>query len=365
MRRTTLGGLSASALNARPALGGRLGEPGKAALPPPAPRAERSAGDLGAPSGAFGARTSLRRTSVFSGSGSALRQARAHACAAGLRAPAVADARCLQDPRPVADKAFVAGCTQALITFLATRGYDRPLSPKLLSSNKEFAAVVAFLARRVDPGAPPLGPRVEEEVPALFKRLRYPFAIPKSALQAVGSPHTWPALVAALAWLVELLRYEEAASAGGSAAGALAQGGAAAATERGFFDFCAASYGAYLAGDDARVAALDATLEAAHGDADAAAADEAARQAEANASLDQQLRSARDAAVPLADLGAKKVRESSSLLTRAHSHPFNSSNAGCAGGRRASPGGAERRGGEPRGGAAVQADRPARRGVRR
>jgi hypothetical protein len=86
MRRTTLGGLSASALNARPALGGRLGEPGKAALPPAAPRAERSAGDLGAPSGAFGARTSLRRTSVFSGSGSALRQARAHACAAGLRA---------------------------------------------------------------------------------------------------------------------------------------------------------------------------------------------------------------------------------------------------------------------------------------
>jgi kinetochore protein NDC80 len=240
-----------------------------------------------------------------------------------LATPCFADARCLQDPRPVADKAFVAGCTQALITFLATRGYDRPLSPKLLSSNKEFAAVVAFLARRVDPGAPLLGPRVEEEVPALFKPLRYPFAIPKSALQAVGSPHTWPALVAALAWLVELLRYEEAASApaGGSAPGGLAQGGAAAATERGFFDFCAASYGAYLAGDDARVAALDAALEAAHGDADAAAADEAARQADANASLDQQLRSARDAAVPLADLGAKKVSGSCarSLRFRAHS----------------------------------------------
>ena len=82
MRRTTLGGLSASQLNARPALGGsRLGEASKGApLPPPAPRAERSAGDLGAAGATgstFGGRASLRRTSVFSNGGSALRQARA------------------------------------------------------------------------------------------------------------------------------------------------------------------------------------------------------------------------------------------------------------------------------------------------
>ena len=82
MRRTKLGELSASQLTARPALGGsRLGEASKGApLPPPAPRAERSAGDLGASAAAgstFGARASLRRTSVFSGSGSALRQVRA------------------------------------------------------------------------------------------------------------------------------------------------------------------------------------------------------------------------------------------------------------------------------------------------
>ena len=91
MRRTTLGGLSASQLNARPALGGsRLGEASKGApLPPPAPRAERSAGDLGVAGAAgstFGGRASLRRTSVFSNSGSALRQVRA-CCAASLAAP--------------------------------------------------------------------------------------------------------------------------------------------------------------------------------------------------------------------------------------------------------------------------------------
>lgn len=32
-------------------------------------------------------------------------------------------------------------------------------------------------------------------------------------LQAVGSPHTWPSLLAALAWLVELLTYDERAEA--------------------------------------------------------------------------------------------------------------------------------------------------------
>ncbi len=82
MRRTTLGGLTSSQLNARPSMGGSrlaaLGEGGGKALPPPAPRLERSLGELGG-AGAPAARGSLplqRRTSVYSGSGSGLRQVR-------------------------------------------------------------------------------------------------------------------------------------------------------------------------------------------------------------------------------------------------------------------------------------------------
>ena len=51
------------------------------------------------------------------------------------------------------------------------------------------------------------------QVPQLYKRLRYPFQISKSNLTAVGSPHTWPSLLAALTWLVELLNYQERAEA--------------------------------------------------------------------------------------------------------------------------------------------------------
>ena len=37
--------------------------------------------------------------------------------------------------------------------------------------------------------------------------------VSKSALFAVGAPHTWPGLLAALAWLTEMLNYEEKAAA--------------------------------------------------------------------------------------------------------------------------------------------------------
>jgi len=53
--------------------------------------------------------------------------------------------------------------------------------------------------------------KIEDDVPAFFKRLRYPFQISKSSLFAVGSPHTWPGLLASLVWITELLSYVEKA----------------------------------------------------------------------------------------------------------------------------------------------------------
>lgn len=53
--------------------------------------------------------------------------------------------------------------------------------------------------------------KIEDDVPAFFKRLRYPFQISKSSLFAVGSPHTWPTLLASLVWITELLSYVEKA----------------------------------------------------------------------------------------------------------------------------------------------------------
>ena len=72
------------------------------------------------------------------------------------------------------------------------------------------AIAILFKAVQVDPYMKIVG-KMEDEVPAFFKRMRYPFAISKSALFAVGSPHTWPGLLAALVWLTDLLYYAEKA----------------------------------------------------------------------------------------------------------------------------------------------------------
>ena len=47
--------------------------------------------------------------------------------------------------------------------------------------------------------------KIEDEIALGFKSLGYPFNISKTALVAAGSSHTWPTLLLALTWLIELL----------------------------------------------------------------------------------------------------------------------------------------------------------------
>ena len=48
--------------------------------------------------------------------------------------------------------------------------------------------------------------KVEEEVPKILKLLSYPFTISKSAMFAIGSLHSWPTLLGALHWMVDLIK---------------------------------------------------------------------------------------------------------------------------------------------------------------
>ena len=127
--------------------------------------------------------------------------------------------------------------------------------------------------------------KIEEDVPAFYKRLRYPFQISKSSLFAVGSPHTWPTLLASLVWVVELLLYSEKAVSGtlvvDKAISVAAQTYKRAITkctlirlylqaktedslederqkaESDFFGYVAESYRCFLAGDDAKCEQVD------------------------------------------------------------------------------------------------------------
>jgi kinetochore protein NDC80 len=118
------------------------------------------------------------------------------------------------DPRPITDKAYQAQCIKQLLHYLTKNGYGYPISPKSLArpSGKDFSNIVSFMLRKLDPSFQnnDNSMKFEDEVAMNFKAMGYPFPISKTALVAAGSPHTWPALLAALTWLMEHLKCEEA-----------------------------------------------------------------------------------------------------------------------------------------------------------
>lgn len=117
-----------------------------------------------------------------------------------------------QESRPILNKEYQSNCMRRIINYLSTHQFPQAISPKMLSSptGKDFSCIVSFLFQQIDPAFKIQG-KVEDEVPFFLKRLNYPFQISKSALFAVGTPHSWPGILAMLTWLIELLEYGEKA----------------------------------------------------------------------------------------------------------------------------------------------------------
>ena len=198
------------------------------------------------------------------------------------------------DPRPLGDKAYQANCIRTVLSFLAAHGYEYQITPKVRAftslhfsrffhtifarfqapipptthpmpslspqvlaspTTKDFTNIMLFLIRQLDPHFLKGFGKIEEEVPQLYKRLRYPFAISKSNLTAVGSPHTWPTILAALCWIVELLNYSRRAEA---TRGHVGGGDERTRSERAFFEYVSASYRHFMAGEDDLCEQVDA-----------------------------------------------------------------------------------------------------------
>ncbi|KAM4745074.1 kinetochore protein NDC80 homolog isoform 2-T2 [Anableps anableps] len=111
----------------------------------------------------------------------------------------------IKDSRPLHDKSFVQQCIRLLHEFLTEQGYPGTLSAKTLQSpsTKEFVKMFEFIYRQLDPTFEMPNSKVEEEVPALLKALRYPFVLSKCSMYSVGAPHTWPQALGALMWLID------------------------------------------------------------------------------------------------------------------------------------------------------------------
>ncbi|KAL4232914.1 kinetochore-associated Ndc80 complex subunit ndc80 [Mactra antiquata] len=115
-----------------------------------------------------------------------------------------------KDPRPVSDKSYQHKMIKTLQEFLTMRGYPHNITPKMLQSptSKDFFRIFEFIYSFVAPKFKLTDKhKPEEEIPRLLKQLGYPFLISKTSLYSIGSPHTWPNLLAALNFLIEFVNY--------------------------------------------------------------------------------------------------------------------------------------------------------------
>lgn len=111
-----------------------------------------------------------------------------------------------RDPRPVGDRVYATVCARNVVDVLNMHGYSKSIShEKLLKdpSTKEFFDIFRFFVAQIDPALAVDG-KMEDEVPAIMRRLKYPVEVNRSKLQAISGPNTWPQLLAVLDWLAQL-----------------------------------------------------------------------------------------------------------------------------------------------------------------
>jgi len=175
-----------------------------------------------------------------------------------------------KDPRPLKNKEWVSGQIESLIQYLCQHGYDSSmLSPKELNppSTKNFQYICCFLFQQIDPTFDIQGTHFEEECIAFFEKLGYPFKINKSSMRCIA-PHSWPPLLGAVSWLLELLCFAESfdddgskedeesesedVEMGGGGSESAEMGGAAKSekSDRLFLNLVASNYGHWLEGTE-------------------------------------------------------------------------------------------------------------------
>lgn len=98
---------------------------------------------------------------------------------------------------------------QDVANYLNSSGFEISMATLANIQGKDYRAIFNYLVLTLDTCYPLReGARFEDEFVPALKMLRYPFAhqIDQKWLAAVASPHSWPYLLGALHWLVELCK---------------------------------------------------------------------------------------------------------------------------------------------------------------
>jgi SMC interacting uncharacterized protein involved in chromosome segregation len=111
------------------------------------------------------------------------------------------------DKQKIADKDFQNACIRRILTFLASHGYSAPANERTLQSpsQKDFMSVASFVFRTVDSKFHDQTAEFDNEVCLNLRALGYPFTVSRTTVASSSAPHSWPVLLAALAWVVDHL----------------------------------------------------------------------------------------------------------------------------------------------------------------
>ncbi|KAM0950840.1 putative kinetochore protein Ndc80 [Dioscorea sansibarensis] len=143
------------------------------------------------------------------------------------------------------DRASQSAALRSVNSYLSSLSAPCSLKPPLPSA-REITETLKFLLSRLD--FPFSNESLDDDLLLLLRLLRCPIKLPRSALKAPGTPHSWPPLLSALHWLCQLARYSDFLSSCPSDS----------PSPNDLLLFLSHSYSLFISGDDDAVSALDA-----------------------------------------------------------------------------------------------------------
>ncbi|XP_060167783.1 kinetochore protein NDC80 homolog [Lycium barbarum] len=107
---------------------------------------------------------------------------------------------------PISDRSYQLSAMRTINAYLSSHSLPNLKAP--LPSAKDITETLKFILSRF--GFSSLeSHKLEDNLQSLLKSLNCPVKLNKSALRAPGTPHSWPSLLAAIHWLVQLCKFDD------------------------------------------------------------------------------------------------------------------------------------------------------------
>ncbi|XP_009786900.1 kinetochore protein NDC80 homolog [Nicotiana sylvestris] len=108
---------------------------------------------------------------------------------------------------PISDRSYQLNAIRTINAYLSSHSLPFTLKPPLPSA-KDITETLKFILSRFGLN-PSESQKLDDDLQTLLKSLNCPVKVNKSALRAPGTPHSWPSLLAAIHWLVQLGKFDD------------------------------------------------------------------------------------------------------------------------------------------------------------